>query len=75
LNKAILEKLQLDGQVFLSSTVSDGRFWLRACIVNPRTREEDLEEFVRTLASSAHSAMADTHEERPATVRDTTVQK
>ena len=75
LNKAILEKLQLDGQAFLSSTVLDGRFWLRACIINPRTREEDLEEFVRTLSSSAHSAMADEHKESPATARSANVQK
>jgi aromatic-L-amino-acid/L-tryptophan decarboxylase len=75
LNKAILEKLQLDGQAFLSSTVLDGRFWLRACIINPRTREKDLEEFVRTLASSAHSAMADEHNEPPATARSANVQE
>jgi hypothetical protein len=75
LNQAILEKLQLDGQAFLSSTVLDGRFWLRACIINPRTREEDLEEFVPTLASSAHSAIADEHEESPATARSANVQK
>jgi aromatic-L-amino-acid decarboxylase len=42
LNKAVLEKVQLGGQAFLSSTVLDGRFWLRACIINPRTCEEDL---------------------------------
>jgi aromatic-L-amino-acid/L-tryptophan decarboxylase len=59
LNKAILEQLQLGGQAFLSSTVIDGRFWLRACIINPRTCEEDLEELVRNLASSAHAAMAE----------------
>ena len=42
LNKQILEKSQLDGRVFLSSTIIDGTFWLRACIVNPRAREEDV---------------------------------
>jgi glutamate/tyrosine decarboxylase-like PLP-dependent enzyme len=66
LNKAILEKLQLGGQAFLSSTVLDGRFWLRACIINPRTCEEDLEDLVRNLASSARSAMAEVHKQTPA---------
>jgi aromatic-L-amino-acid/L-tryptophan decarboxylase len=75
LNKAILEKLQLDGQAFFSSTVLDGRFWLRACIINPRTHEEDLEEFVRELATSAHLAMADEHKEPAATARSGNVQK
>jgi aromatic-L-amino-acid/L-tryptophan decarboxylase len=37
LNKTILVKLQLGGKAFLSSTVLDGRFWLRACIINPRS--------------------------------------
>lgn len=37
LNKAILEKVRLGGQAFLSSTVLHGRFWLRGCIINPRT--------------------------------------
>jgi aromatic-L-amino-acid/L-tryptophan decarboxylase len=54
LNKAILERVQLGGQAFLSSTVLDGRFWLRACIINPRTCEEDLDVLVRNVASSAH---------------------
>ena len=56
LNKAILEKVQLGGQAFLSSTLLDGRFWLRACIINPRTCEGDLEELVLNLMSSARSA-------------------
>jgi glutamate/tyrosine decarboxylase-like PLP-dependent enzyme len=43
LNKGILEKLQLSGQSFLSSTVLEGRFVLRACIVNPRSTEDDID--------------------------------
>jgi aromatic-L-amino-acid decarboxylase len=62
LNKAILERVQLGGKAFLSSTVLDGRFWLRACIINPRTCEEDLEELVRDLAIGAHSATAEEHQ-------------
>jgi aromatic-L-amino-acid/L-tryptophan decarboxylase len=55
LNKTVLEKVQLGGQAFLSSTVLDGRFWLRACIINPRTCEADLEELVLNLMSNARS--------------------
>jgi aromatic-L-amino-acid/L-tryptophan decarboxylase len=46
LNKALLETLQLNGQAFLSSTTLDGKFVLRACIINPRTTREDLERLV-----------------------------
>jgi aromatic-L-amino-acid decarboxylase len=43
LNKALLERLQLGGKAFLSSTVIDDVFWLRACIVNPRAQEDDID--------------------------------
>jgi aromatic-L-amino-acid decarboxylase len=43
LNRRVLEAVQSSGQAFLSSTVLAGRFWLRACIVNPRTREADVD--------------------------------
>lgn len=42
LNKQLLERLQLAGQVFLSSTTLEGRFWLRACFVNPLATDEDV---------------------------------
>jgi glutamate/tyrosine decarboxylase-like PLP-dependent enzyme len=46
LNIALLETLQLGGQAFLSSTTLDGKFALRACIINPRARVEDLKRLV-----------------------------
>jgi aromatic-L-amino-acid/L-tryptophan decarboxylase len=58
LNKAVLERVQLEGQAFLSSTVIDGRFWLRACIINPRTNEEDLEKLVDVVSSVGRSLAA-----------------
>lgn len=44
LNEALMMELQLGGRVFPSNAVIDGRFALRACIVNFRTevREMDL---------------------------------
>lgn len=42
LNSAILTKTQHDGGVYLSNAVVDGRFLLRACIVNFRTSHQDV---------------------------------
>lgn len=49
LNRAVLEKTQLGGEAFLSSTVLDNRFWLRACIVNPRATETDIDRVVEVV--------------------------
>ena len=43
LNRALLERLQLGGEAFLTSTELRGRFVLRACIVNYRSRREDID--------------------------------
>jgi glutamate/tyrosine decarboxylase-like PLP-dependent enzyme len=46
LNWTILERLQLSGRAFVSSTVLHGRFVLRACIVNPLSAERDIDALV-----------------------------
>jgi aromatic-L-amino-acid decarboxylase len=54
LNRSLLERLQLGGEAFLSSTELQGRFTLRACIVNYRSTRRDVDrmlEAVRTLAA------------------------
>src|ERR1700730_1775634 len=43
LNRNILDAVQNEGRVFLTGTELQGRFVLRACIVNFRTREPDLD--------------------------------
>jgi glutamate/tyrosine decarboxylase-like PLP-dependent enzyme len=43
LNTALLERLQQGGEVFVSNAVLDGRFLLRACIVNFHTTVADVE--------------------------------
>ena len=43
LNQRVLASLQLGGKAFLSSTVLEGRSWLRACIVNPGTMPHDID--------------------------------
>jgi aromatic-L-amino-acid/L-tryptophan decarboxylase len=41
-NRALVERVQLGGRSFVSSTTVEGRFYLRACIVNPHTAESDV---------------------------------
>ena len=43
LNRELLDRLQAGGEAFVSNAVVDGRFLLRACIVNFRTTREDVE--------------------------------
>jgi glutamate/tyrosine decarboxylase-like PLP-dependent enzyme len=43
LNRRLLERLQLGGEVFLTGTELRGRFVLRACIVNYLSRREDID--------------------------------
>jgi len=44
LNKALLGRLQKDGQLFLSNAIVGGEYLLRACVVNFRTMPEDVNE-------------------------------
>ncbi len=43
LNETLLNTLQKDGQVFVSNAVSNGRYCLRACFVNFRSKREDVD--------------------------------
>jgi aromatic-L-amino-acid decarboxylase len=52
LNRKLLEIVQQEGQVFLTSTNLNGRLMLRACIVNFRTTEADLDFLLDTLADA-----------------------
>jgi glutamate/tyrosine decarboxylase-like PLP-dependent enzyme len=49
LNRALLERLQLGGEAFLTSTELRGRFVLRACIVNYRSRREDVDRMLEAV--------------------------
>lgn len=53
LNRALLERLQLGGEAFLTSTELDGRFVLRACIVNYRSRREDVDRLLAAIRAEA----------------------
>jgi aromatic-L-amino-acid/L-tryptophan decarboxylase len=43
LNKRLLEAIQLGGSAFLSSTTINGVFCLRACVINHRSTEQDID--------------------------------
>jgi aromatic-L-amino-acid/L-tryptophan decarboxylase len=43
LNERLMTEIQLDGRAYCSNAILDGRFVLRACIVNFRTEAEDVE--------------------------------
>ena len=42
LNQRLLDRIQKSGELFLSNAVIDGKFALRACIVNFRTQPKDI---------------------------------
>ena len=46
LNERLMAELQLGGKVFPSNAVIDGRFALRACIVNFRTEASDIDALI-----------------------------
>jgi aromatic-L-amino-acid decarboxylase len=52
-NRAILEKVQLAGRIFLSSTIIEGEFWLRACIVNPGSTVQDVDTILGVIRDAA----------------------
>ena len=43
LTRAIIAEIQAEGRVFIASTVLNGQTVIRACIVNFRTTEADLD--------------------------------
>ncbi|HEX2079997.1 MAG TPA: pyridoxal-dependent decarboxylase [Longimicrobium sp.] len=57
LNRTVLQRVQLGGEAFLSSTVLEGRFWLRACIVNPRATPGDVARAFAAVAGELRRAL------------------
>jgi len=61
LNEALLNRIQASGEAFLSNAVIGGKFVLRACIVNFRTEQTDIEalpEIVLRLGKETEAALA-----------------
>lgn len=55
LNKALLDRLQQKGEVFLSNAVVNDQYCLRACIVNFRTSKKDIEEIIEIIVREGKS--------------------
>jgi aromatic-L-amino-acid decarboxylase len=63
LNERLVTGLQVDGRVFPSNAILDGRFCLRTCIVNFRTEAEDLDrvlEVAAELGAQIHAGLSST---------------
>jgi glutamate/tyrosine decarboxylase-like PLP-dependent enzyme len=60
LNKSLLEQVQLGGTAFLSSTILEGKFVLRACIVNPRSDEHDIDLAVKLVRQIGRRLLRET---------------
>ncbi len=58
LNRAALRRVQLGGDAFLSGTVAGGRFWLRACIVNPNAGAGDVDRMLAAVAAAVAGELA-----------------
>jgi len=52
LNEALLGRLKTGGELFVTNAVVDGRFLLRACIVNFRTTEADVAAIPEIVAAA-----------------------
>lgn len=62
LNTELLTRLQNSGEAYLSNALLDGRFLLRACVVNFRTSRSDIQalpEIVIRIGREVHQAMRD----------------
>lgn len=61
LNRRLLDRLQRDGRAYLSPAVVDGRYWLRACIVNFRTGTEQVDALPALVVELGDALLAAGH--------------
>ena len=59
LYKRLLVAVQLGGQAFLSSTVVNGAFALRACVINHRSTEQDIDFLVAHVRQVGKELLSD----------------
>jgi glutamate/tyrosine decarboxylase-like PLP-dependent enzyme len=67
LNEALLNALQEGGEVFLSNAIVEEMYCLRACIVNFRTTEKDIEEIIEIVVregAKVHNILQDATQSR-----------
>jgi glutamate/tyrosine decarboxylase-like PLP-dependent enzyme len=66
LNKAIVARLEKSGQAYITHAIIDGRYVLRACVVNFRTTEADIDALPELVTAIGDAADA---ELRPQSLR------
>jgi aromatic-L-amino-acid decarboxylase len=54
-NRELLRRINASGRVFVSSTVLDGRYTIRVCIVSHRTHVDRIDECIQIVRSAAAS--------------------
>jgi len=59
LNEALLARLKTSGDLFVTNAVLDGRFLLRACIVNFRTSDADVSAIPEIVARAGRALDAE----------------
>lgn len=62
LNEKLLNELQQQGEVFLSNAVVADRYCLRACMVNFRTTEKDIQETIEIIVRKGREVHASLEE-------------
>jgi aromatic-L-amino-acid/L-tryptophan decarboxylase len=67
LNRCLLAELQAGGELFVSNAVVDGSYLLRACVVNFRTLQQDIEAIPSIIAEAGRRL---DRTMRPATPRE-----
>jgi len=58
LNRQLVQIVQQEGQIFITTTELGGRLALRACVVNFRTTESDLDTLLNVLAEAGQRVLA-----------------
>lgn len=59
LNERLLNELQRGGEIFLSNAVIGDAYCLRACMVNFRTSDKDIEEMIRIITRAGRKLLED----------------
>ena len=59
LNKALLAKIQASGDFYVSNAVIDGVYLLRACVVNFRATEADMDAIAATVVAMGREVHAE----------------
>jgi hypothetical protein len=57
LNQELLTRVEKSGRAFLSNAVIDGKYAMRACIVNFRSSDEDIEALPEIVAALGRSSL------------------